>query len=54
MSDDKYKAVLHARVLVDNILAEQRTWVCRYCGAPTWILSEICSSCDKEDCNQGN
>lgn len=53
MTDGKVYAILHARTILNNILADTRTWVCRSCGASTWILSEICSGCAKEDCRQG-
>ena len=46
-------AGVHGALILLSILADTRTWVCKWCHAETTTLSELCSQCRREDCSQG-
>jgi hypothetical protein len=50
----KLIGALRARTLLMDVLEkEKQHWTCSYCGVTTTVLSEICSGCGVEDCEQG-
>ena len=49
----KEVAVLKMRSIWDQIINDDRIWICPDCGAKTTILSEICSKCGVEHLSQG-
>ena len=52
--DERMAAAIRMGTIVAEVFLDDRTWTCRYCGCDrTWIGSEMCDQCGREDCNQG-
>lgn len=53
MTGREVAALAAPGILASVLERERQQWVCGQCGASTPRLSEICSGCGLEDCEQG-